>query len=696
MVNLAREWVGAVRSRSLRRLQAVQTTDETPAPATARLLVAHALLFGLIAGYLELAVVLAHDRLVHTIAMDSLRTNLHVLWMIPVAEVMVFGTCGLLFGILARSRPSLAARAAFVTMTALLALTLLMRLEGLYMVARIVLSMGIGSMLGPRLQARVMAAPRLCRWSLGLLGGALVGLVAVDSTRVATAESRILASLPAPAPEAPNVLLLVMDNVRAASASLNGHDRPTTPNLDRLAARGVRFDEARSTASWTLPSHASMFTGQWHHRLSVSWDRPLDTSHPTLAGYLGDHGYATAGFVGNIYYCNRRYGLDRGFAHYEDYYENQTVSPYEILRSSSLGRCLLPLAGYPVRVGFAEDYHRKTAASLNRDVLDWISNRRNGRPFFAFVNYYDAHAPCVIPDGAPERFGQCQRPEKERIAALKRYQRLNANQWKPEDGEKSEVDREGVEVLRDSYESCISYVDDQIGRLVDELERKGILDNTLLIVTSDHGEHFNEHGFLGHGQSVYRREVHVPLLIIPPTKRQAVARGIVPEPVSLRDLAATVVDVLGLAQGNPFPGSSLASTWSSSPGTPTAHPSPVLSEVGHKTHVPRMDHVPATLGQVKALIAHDKVYIHNEGAKEEVFDLKADPLETTNLATAENLDPSLDRFRAMLTRILEGREPTWDEMVTGVPPALDSAQDEGRGISSSAAGFSRLDRSPGS
>ncbi|WP_406696524.1 sulfatase-like hydrolase/transferase [Singulisphaera sp. Ch08] len=397
-MNVAREFgnrIGGI--GSLRRIDVRRTEDEDVAQTIPRLLITSSLVFGLVTGFLELALVLAQDALTPKITMDSLRTNLHFMWMIPLAEVLLFGTCGLLFGWLARRRPQLASRMAFLTMTGLLALALLMRFDGLYLIARIVLSMGVATSIGPWLEARTLGFPRLTRWSLGLLGTGLIVLIGVDFTRVATAESRAIGNLPPASPKAPNVLFLVMDNVRAASASLNGHDRPTTPNLDRLAARGVRFDEARSTASWTLPSHAGMFTGQWHHRLSVGWDRALDTTYPTLAEYLSNQGYATAGFVGNIYYCNRRYGLDRGFARYEDYYENQTVSPYEIIRSSSLGRCLLPLVGYPVRVGFAEVYRRKSADLLNHDLLGWLSKRQDKRPFFAFVNYYDAHAPCVLP-----------------------------------------------------------------------------------------------------------------------------------------------------------------------------------------------------------------------------------------------------------------------------------------------------------
>ena len=113
--------------------------------------------------------------------------------------------------------------------------------------------------------------------------------------------------------------MIVWDTVRADHLSLHGYGRPTTPNLERLAARGVRFNLAFSTSSWTLPSHASLFTGRWPHELRVDWTVPLGNDFPTLAEYLGAQGYDTAGFAANVDYCSRETGLARGFVHYEDY-----------------------------------------------------------------------------------------------------------------------------------------------------------------------------------------------------------------------------------------------------------------------------------------------------------------------------------------------------------------------------------------
>ena len=124
---------------------------------------------------------------------------------------------------------------------------------------------------------------------------------------------------PLPPPGSPNVLMLVLDTVAASHASVNGYNRATTNTLSELATRGIRFDCARSTSSWTLPSHASMFTGRWYHELSLGWLTPFDHQEPTIAEFLGNHGYATAGFIANTWFCGQSSGLSRGFTHYEDY-----------------------------------------------------------------------------------------------------------------------------------------------------------------------------------------------------------------------------------------------------------------------------------------------------------------------------------------------------------------------------------------
>ncbi len=203
----------------------------------------------------------------------------------------------------------------------------------------------------------------------------------------AWSEHQGAAGLPPAPPGARNLLLIVWDTVRADKLSLNGYGRPTTPNLQRLAAQGVRFNLAFSTSSWTLPSHASLFTGRWPHELRVDWTSPLRDDVPTVAEYLSANGYDTAGFVANIDYCSRETGLARGFAHYEDY----PLSLYEALaRDIALGNAL-DLSDWTGGLGILLEKctghfydlipraseHVKNAASVSRAFLTWLDRRQS-------------------------------------------------------------------------------------------------------------------------------------------------------------------------------------------------------------------------------------------------------------------------------------------------------------------------------
>jgi arylsulfatase A-like enzyme len=606
--------------------------------------------FGLVAGLLELSVVLAQRELIERISLESLRTNRHFLWMIPTADLLIFGLCGVFLAWLSKRRPGVAQALVYLTGSGLLVLSSLMALEGIHPIARIVLTCAVAYRALPLLKAHSLLVWGIVKRTLPALGGGLIVLIALVSYTVISAERRNLAQLPAGTPSSPNVLLIVLDDVRADSMSLHGHTRPTTPRLEALAHSGVRFDSARSPAPWTLPSHASMFTGQWPHRLSVGFDRGLDATFPTLAEFLATEGYATAGFVANTYYCNARYGLDRGFARYEDFRENLVVSPFEVLRSSSLGKRFLGLLGYPVGFAPGAKGSRKTAADLNRDALEWLGHRPEGRPFFLFLNYYDAHGPFVPPDDASCRFGLAALPEQEQVQILKKLHMAGQLRDTPVTEDRAQIHQQGTRLLKDAYESCIAYLDDQIGRLFDELRSRGLLENTLVIVTSDHGEHLQERGFSGHGLSLYKREIHVPLLIFPPASIPE--RRVVPEPVSLRELPATVVDLLSLPDRSPFPGQSLARFFQAGAEPIDSLVTPVLSEVEHQKIMPRNALIPATLGSLRALTTENDVYILNSNGYEELFDRATDPFESHDRIEAERDQPRTDQLRESLARLL--------------------------------------------
>ena len=260
------------------------------------------------------------------------------------------------------------------------------------------------------------------RWLVGVsspvAAGAVLGLAASiwigDLARRSRAESR-----PLPDPSAPNVLLIVLDTVGAGHLGLHGYHRATSPTLIDLAERGIRFESARAASSWTLPSHATMFTGRWMHELSVGWLTPLDDRYPTLAEFLEGRGYSTAGFVANTRYCATDSGLGRGFTHYEDF----DFPGLTALKTAVLVRRALPgmealaylledriesagLRPLVQRAWRSIETDRKGAAVIHRQFLGWLSRRSQpGRPFFAFLNDFDAHYPYRVAAGRLHRFG---------------------------------------------------------------------------------------------------------------------------------------------------------------------------------------------------------------------------------------------------------------------------------------------------
>ncbi|AGA25067.1 sulfatase [Singulisphaera acidiphila] len=598
--------------------------------------------FGLVSGLLELGLLVVRKLLYTEAALGAMQINRHFLWMIPTATLVLFLAWGALVGLIGRLVPRAGARLALPAHLFLGLLTLLLAIQRLHVVACLVLAFGGSYRLAPWLAFRAARFDRLARVSLPGLVGLLVILGSVSYHRVALAEPRALAALPPAAPGASNVILIVLDTVRADHLSLYGYERGTTPNLARLARRGVRFARARSTAPWTLPSHASMFTGRWPCELFSRQHQPLGPRHPTLAGFLRDQGYLTAGFVANTYYCNHWFGLARGFLHYEDDSGQElVVSPGAMLRASDLGKKTLEIVEAAFGVGPGPTASRKDAARINQEFLTWLSANSSAnanRPFFAFLNYLDAHAPYLVPNKSAPHFGTVPSTPAEYSVLV---------DWDVTD--KRNVADRSVELARDAYDDCLAYLDSQLGHLFDELERRDLFANTMVIITSDHGEHFGEHPRLySHAQSLYGPELDVPLLVVAP---QAVPAGrVVADPVSLRDLPATVVHWLGLSSQSPFPGQPLSRHWDHDLARTLPQAEPVFSEsaLGHKPASPKHA-IPALRGPLSAMLTDRHSYIRTDGHRkhhEELYDLTVDPEETTNLVGLPEHQESLEVFRA--------------------------------------------------
>lgn len=606
--------------------------------------------FGLVAGWLELVVVLAQRAYHPYVAMDTLRTNRHFAWMIPVSDVLIFGAAGLAAAAFARSRREASRRIACRLGLALGFLAVLLNVRELHAAASVLLACGLATIAGRWLERRADAFDRLVRRSLAVMGLATVLLAGVCYHRVESTEHRALAALPPARTGAPNVVLIVLDTVRASCMSLHGHPTPTTPNLERLAQRGIVFTEARATAPWTTPSHASLLTGRWPFELSAGPNRPLDATYPTLAEELARQGYATSAFVGNFYYCSALHGMDRGFVRYEGAYENRSVTPFETVWSSALGKGLIRALGYSTDLSDGVSLQRKTAAMVNRDALSWLDRRPADRPFFALVNYYDAHRPYQMRDKGETRFGMASLPRDVRHDLEKTFWDLKEGLPAPDGVDPMKIELDGITLLHDSYDSCIGYLDRQVGLLVDELERRGLMENTFVIVTSDHGEQFGEHGLIAHGASVYRPEAHVPLVIVPPSHSAPAASAVIDEPVSLRDVPATVAAWTGLGPQGRFPGRSLMRFLEGSAAD--LHGSPVLCELrdnivndgSARSAAVRFD--PA-----RSLVSRDRVYIRHQDGREELYDRLGDPMESSDLARDPASRPVLERFRQELSRL---------------------------------------------
>ncbi len=558
-------------------------------------------------------------------------------WMAPLALLTVVIAIVALSALLARMwRPAASAAIALFVSAAAVALNLLMLVPGLSHYAGALLAAGIATQVTRVVRGHPDAAVRLMRRSLIPVVSTFViaGAFMWNSLRPAVVR-------PAPPADSragsPNLILITLDTVRAANLSLYGYSRQTTPRIDQFARRGVVFEEASATASWTLPSHASMFTGRWPHELSVDHATPLDGADPTLAEYLRDHGYATAGFAANLKFVGASTGLNRGFSHYEDY----SRSLGEVASSSTLVRTVAN--NFRLRRLIRNDQHlnRMWAADINARALDWISGQ-SGSPFFVFINYFDAHEPYLPPPPFDRQFGPGRREGK--------YSPLHQWLWNSAVGRRLLDDAVKQEEL-DAYDGGLAYLDSEVGLLLDGLERQGVLDNTVVVITSDHGEEFGEHGVYEHGYSLYKAGVHVPLIVVAPRRAPAGLR--VATPVNLRDLAATAVDLVGLGANAPFRGWSLAGLWrQDDPGVPAGRggPSPSFSEISPSPRQP--DWYPSTKGDMKALVHQGLRYIRNGDGREELYDFSADPWEQTNLATVPERQPDLAAARAELERLL--------------------------------------------
>ncbi len=551
------------------------------------------------------------------------------LWMAPLAYMaMALAVPGLfLWAIVPRLPQSLQWKVAIGLPGTLGSLLLLLMLPGFDPRGALLLALGVGVGLG-RLSGDRWH--RIVRRTLPVL----LGLVLLSAAGMVLGrwvrERRMLAALPE-APATPNVLFLVLDTVRSFDMSLYGYARETTPRIAAWAREGVVFDRAIAPAPWTLPSHAAMFTGRHPHELEADYFAPLEDGKATLASVLAAHGYQTAGFVANANYCGWETGLQRGFSHYEDW----PISLAQMAWSTSLGRLLSRDRSFRRRIGTTEKLARKSAADIHRNFFRWLDDRQTERPFFAFLNYFDAHQPYLPPAPYDTLWGPVHSDGYPRRA-------------EPATPDHPGYRESDLVPARNDYNRAIAYLDAQLGAMFDELSRRGLRENTIIILVSDHGEEFAEHGLVEHGGSLYRQSLQVPLVITGPGRVPAGLR--VAQPVSTRALSATVFELLGIS-GVPMPGGSLSRMWQ---GDTTARDT-IVTELGFAANL--AEWIPVSRGTMRSVVLDGFHYIRLGDGTEELYDFLGDSTEQRNLAGDTSYATALAAGRRTLDAVLSAAPP---------------------------------------
>jgi arylsulfatase A-like enzyme len=414
----------------------------------------------------------------------------------------------------------------------------------------------------------------------------------------------------------PNVILISLDTVRADHLSVYGYGRETTPGLKRLAARSTVYTRALATSNFTLPSHASMLTGlsTIHHGARDAQQTyrvvyPISPRVTTAAEALAREGYLTGAVVANFAYLVPEFGFGRGFASY------QVLE----LRTLKTGRSYLLrelVADVLMTLRKDADGTFERGETVTAQVQQFLDTAAGRQPFFLFVNYMDAHHPYRPPAPYDTRF-----PGKDA-----------SFDWSAFPALVEEVSRSRTRGLRESerqhllsqYDGALAYLDDQLERVFSHLRALGVFDNSLIIITSDHGEAFDENGIMVHGTSLYDHQIHVPLIVKYPNASMGAIEAAA---VSGADVMPTILDVAGVPPVAALDGRSLRRL---APGDTR----PVISE-SYKPHPARLTW-DGHLTELALSAGSLKLILRADGG-EELYDLSSDPVERTNLIGRRSL-----------------------------------------------------------
>ncbi len=412
------------------------------------------------------------------------------------------------------------------------------------------------------------------------------------------------------------VILISLDTVRRDHLSLYGYSRLTSPNLDRFAEDAIVFDRSYANSSWTLSSHASLFTGLYpsehglHYPIAAAAGippAPLSPGIATLSSVFADHGYRTVAIASNRLSVSPEYGLDRGFQQvFADRRMTDRPMPFTFLKA------IRRVIRIPLLIRLTRTNH--DAEAVTDRAIYWLENRRpEDQPFLLFLNYLDPHNPYAPPKTFSERL-RASPPSKgwlERIRTLyyrKRNRRVDLADWERA-------------ILSNSYDGEIAHMDDHLGRLIEYLEDREWLNRAWIVLFSDHGEFLGEHRRVGHGKALYEEVTRTVLVVRPPGGVSGGRRE--DRLISLLELPSMLLRGSGI----PVPaamagGDSLISR-------------PVIAEkfltVRDRHYGSRND-----VGLLQTIWWDRwKWIIARPGNTEELFDLEADPSESENLAERE-------------------------------------------------------------
>ncbi|MCA0457367.1 MAG: sulfatase [Chloroflexi bacterium] len=393
----------------------------------------------------------------------------------------------------------------------------------------------------------------------------------------------------------PNILFIVLDTMRRDRLSIYGHDRDTSPQLDAFAQNATLFERAVSAAQWTVPSHASMFTGAYPstHGLTQA-DGLLPRAYPLLAELLRGEGYDTVAFCNNPLVGVLNHGLQRGFNRFYNYASAAPFRPTEQQRSRLHREALHLFRRYlarPLGNQFAHsdflfrmslnplfvpywtrliNYKGNTAHSIDDLMNYWRQQSAGGseKPLFAFLNLMGSHMPYNPPQDTLDRVAPEIRHDRHTYTFMRRFNSEAARWASPTDPPLQDWERE---TLNHFYDAEIASQDAHLGRLLKWLKDSDTLDNTLVVICADHGEGHGDHEFVGHGFVVYQELVHVPLIIHYPERYPSGKRVL--NTVSTRRLFHSVLEVANITP----------------PNTAEGAPSLALSELAHGASDPEQN-----------------------------------------------------------------------------------------------------------